>query len=419
MSAPAEFVADLHIHSRYAYACSKNLTLANLSRMARVKGIDLLATGDFTHPEWLAELETNLCEVDWGTFEHSGVNFVLGTEVSCVFKQGGRTRRVHILVFLSSLQAVKQFNGRLSQRGTKLDGDGRPTLKMSAADLAGLSLELDSEAIVIPAHIWTPWFGVLGSVSGFDSLDECFGNMAPALHAVETGLSSDPAMNWVIPELADRAIVSFSDAHSLPNLGREATVFQGSPNFADLRKAIRQNSINRTIEFYPEEGKYHYDGHRKCGIRQSPAETMGNTGGICSICGRPLTLGVLHRVLSLSARHSSRDSSMEISVQGLDADGHVRSPDGRPPYIRLVPLEELLAWALNVGRRTKTVADAYRRLCREFGSELEVLMWAGEDELRGVAGVAAAAAIVKARRGEVAVDPGFDGQYGSMQINAL
>ena len=282
-----------------------------------------------------------------------------------------------------------------------------------------MSLELDSEAIVIPAHIWTPWFGVLGSVSGFDSLDECFGNMAPALHAVETGLSSDPAMNWVIPELADRAIVSFSDAHSLPNLGREATVFQGSPNFADLRKAIRQNSINRTIEFYPEEGKYHYDGHRKCGIRQSPAETMGNTGGICSICGRPLTLGVLHRVLSLSARHSSRDSSMEISVQGLDADGHVRSPDGRPPYIRLVPLEELLAWALNVGRRTKTVADAYRRLCREFGSELEVLMRAGEDELRGVAGVAAAAAIVKARRGEVAVDPGFDGQYGSMQINAL
>lgn len=386
--------------------------------MARVKGIDLLATGDFTQPQWLAELEANLCEVDWGTFEHSGVNFVLGTEVSCVFKQGGRTRRAHILVFLSSLQAVKQFIGRLSQVGAKLDGDGRPTLKMSAADLTALSLELDSEAIVIPAHIWTPWFGVLGSVSGFDSLDECFGNMAPAIHAVETGLSSDPAMNWVIPELADRAILSFSDAHSLPNLGREATVFRGSPNFADLRKAIRQNSINRTIEFYPGEGKYHYDGHRKCGIRQSPAETIGNTGGICPACGRPLTLGVLHRVLSLSARHSSRDPSMEISLQGLDADGHVRSPDGRPPYIRLVPLEELLAWALNVGRRTKTVADAYRRLCREFGSELEVLMRAGEEELRGVAGVVVAEAIVKARRGEVAVDPGFDGQYGSMQINA-
>ncbi len=414
MSPEREFVADLHIHSRYAYACSKQLTLHNLAKMARVKGIDMLATGDFTHPAWRAELEAGLSPVDWGTFRYGDVNFVAGTEVSCVFRQGNRTRRVHILVFLSSMDAVDRFNSRLCRGGAKLEGDGRPVLKMSASEITDLSLDVDPYAIVIPAHIWTPWYGMLGSVSGFDSLEECFGEMTPLVQAVETGLSSDPAMNWGISELADRAIVSFSDAHSLPNLGREATVFRGSPNYDGLRRAIGQNAIASTIEFYPEEGKYHYDGHRKCGIRQSPAETIAGNRGICPACGRPLTLGVLHRVQSLAAR----DPEPGFEPLRPDADGRIVSSDGRPAYMRLVPLEELLADALDVGRRTKKVAEAYGQLCGEFGSELEVLVKADEAELRDVAGEKLADAIIRVRRGEVTVDPGFDGQYGSIRVRA-
>ena len=413
MNRRAAFVADLHIHSRFAYACSKELTLPNLSHTAKTKGIDLLATGDFTHPGWLTELESNLCEVDCGTFQHNGVNFVLGTEVSCVFRQGGSTRRVHLLVYLSSFQVVRRFNELLSRTGAKLESDGRPTVKLSAADLTSLAFDVDPQAIVIPAHIWTPWYGVLGSVSGFDSLEECFGESAPMLQAIETGLSSDPAMNWGVPGLDGRAIVSFSDAHSLPSLGRESTTFHGPPTFAALHDAIARNAVSHTVEFYPEEGKYHYDGHRKCDVRQSPAETIDRKSEDCPACGRPLTLGVLHRVLSLSADAAPAKGR----ANSVSADGVISSTDGRPPYVRLVPLEELLSAALGVGRRTKTVAKVYGTLCMEFGNELEVLLRAGEDDLRNVAGEMVAAAILSARRGEVTVDPGFDGQYGSIDVN--
>ena len=408
MNAQQEFVADLHIHSRYAYACSKNLTLPNLAATARVKGIGLLATGDFTHPAWLAELESGLVEVDAGTFQYDGVNFVLGTEISCVYRQGGKARRLHLLLFLSSLEGVKRFNAELSQRGVKLEGDGRPTVGLSAVELTSLALDVDPGAMVIPAHLWTPWYGLLGSVSGFDSLEECFGELTPLVRAVETGLSSDPAMNWEIPGLEDRAILSFSDAHSLPNLAREVTVFKGRPTYEALKVAVEQNGVAYTVEFYPEEGKYHYNGHRNCGLRQSPQETAAQGSQRCPVCGRPLTLGVLHRVHSLSAGESSEPAA--------DSDGFIRPTDGRPPFLRLVPLEELLAETLGAGRRTKKVASVYERLCAELGNELAVLAWADAADLRQAAGEKVAEAILKARTGKVVTEPGFDGQYGTVRV---
>ena len=412
MTSQQEFVADLHIHSRYAYACSKNLTLANIAEAAKVKGIGLLATGDFTHPAWVDELTANLAQVDRGTYQYEGVNFVLGTEISCVYRQGGKARRLHLLLFLSSLEAVERFNGELSRRGVKLEGDGRPSVGTSAAELTCLALDVDPAAMVIPAHIWTPWYGLLGSVSGFDSLEECFGDLTAEIRAVETGLSSDPAMNWGVSEMAGRAIVSFSDAHSLPNLGREVTVFRGRPTYDGLKAAVDQNAIAYTIEFYPEEGKYHYNGHRNCGVRQSPGETAAMGSGRCPVCNRPLTLGVLHRVDALSSTSgTARDADPTPGP-----DGFISPPDERPPFLRLVPLEELLAEILGVGRRTKTVANMYRRICAELGSELDVLAHARPEDIRHVAGDQVAQAVLKARTGQVVTEPGFDGQYGSVRV---
>ena len=412
MSLPEQVVADLHIHSRYAYACSKNLTLANVASTARTKGIHLLATGDFTHPAWLDELEAGLTEIDEGTFEFDGVRFVLGTELSCVYKQGGRSRRLHLLLFLSSMEKVKRFNSDLAQRGVKLEGDGRPSVRMSAAELTSLALDVDPGAMVIPAHIWTPWYGMLGSVSGFDSLEECFGDLAPLVKAVETGLSSDPAMNWDVPGIKGRAIVSFSDAHSLPNLGREATVLRGASTYAGLRGAIEANDVAYTVEFYPEEGKYHLNGHRKCGVRQSPGETVSQSSERCPACGRSMTLGVLHRVRYLSGTDAIVDGR---NVETQD-DGFVRSGDGRPPFVRLVPLEELLAETLGVGRRTRKVGTVYQRLCDELGGELQVLSSAEEAGVTAVAGERVAEAIIRARRGLVSIEAGFDGQYGTVRV---
>ena len=382
MNTQREFVADLHIHSRYAYACSKNLTLPNLAAAAKIKGIGLLATGDFTHPAWLAELEAGLTEIDAGTYQYDGVNFVLGTEISCVYRQGGRARRLHLLLFLSSLEGVKRFNAELSRRGVKLEGDGRPSVGLSAVELTSLALDVDPGAMVIPAHLWTPWYGLLGSVSGFDSLEECFGDLAPQIRAVETGLSSDPAMNWEIPGLEGRAILSFSDAHSLPNLGREVTVFTGRPTYGGLKEAVERNAVAYTVEFYPEEGKYHFNGHRNCGLRQSPQETAAQGSELCPVCGRPLTLGVLHRVRSLSYGYRDEESRKAKP----DADGFIHPPDERPPFLRLVPLEELLAETIGVGRRSKAVANIYQRLCAELGSELAALAWADAEDLRRAAG---------------------------------
>ena len=278
------YVADLHIHSYFARATSRKLTFENLASWAKIKGIDLLATADFTHPVWFDETRRKLRETGDGLFELDGVRFVLGTEVNCSAPQGERHRRIHLLVFAPTLEAVEGINAALAAYGV-LHSDGRPTIRMAPRDLLSLLLEIDNRCLVIPAHAWTPWFGLYGSKSGFDSIEECFGDTAGYVYAVETGLSSDPAMNWRVPELDGRSIVSFSDAHSLPKLGRELTVFHGELSYDGLVDSLKRQDIAYTVEFFPEEGKYHYSGHRKCGVRYSPSDVAAN-GTICLACGR-------------------------------------------------------------------------------------------------------------------------------------
>ena len=402
------FIADLHLHSRYAYACSKNLTLANMAEWAKIKGIDLLSSADFTHPAWLAELEENLDPHQDGYFEFGGVKFVLGTEISCVFKQGGRSRRVHMLVFAPSFEAVHGIREMLAGLNSKLNGDGRPTVGVSARELTARLLDIDEACMVIPAHIWTPWYGMLGSKSGFDALDECFADMAGHVPAVETGLSSDPEMNWAVPALAGKTIVSFSDAHSLPNMGRELTIFEGDARYPNLADGLKNNRVEKTLEFFPEEGKYHLSGHRKCGVSQTPEETV-ELGNRCPECGRPLTLGVVHRVEELSGAET-------LSPEVLTPEG--LSPDGLPieelkrPYSKLVPLIELVAYSMGRGRAAKSVGLAYQRICAELGGEVKILTQVGYADLERVGGEDLAVAVTKVRDGQVLIIAGFDGQYG-------
>ncbi len=400
------YTADLHLHSRYAYATSKNITLESLAAWARVKGIDLLSSADFTHPVWRRELEDKLVPVSPGLYRFGGVSFVLGTEVSCVYKQGGRSRRVHMLLFAPGFATVDRLRAAFSVAGAKLESDGRPTLRMSARDLTALALDIDPQCMVIPAHVWTPWFGLFGSKSGFDHLEECFLDMAPQIHAIETGLSSDPAMNWNIQGLGDRSIVSFSDAHSAPKLGRELTVFDGDLGYGELADALRHRRVAYSVEFYPEEGKYHHSGHRKCGVSHSPEDTA-RIGQRCPVCNRPLTLGVLHRISGLS---DGEESSHR------DAGGFVQNQEGFPPFIRLVPLIEVIAETMGLGPASKRVEREYSRIIGELESELNVLAWAGEADLVIVAGETLARNILKARVGEVMVEPGYDGLYGKVSV---
>ena len=400
------YAADLHLHSRYAYATSKNLTLESLAAWAKIKGIDLLSSADFTHPAWRRELEEKLDPVSPGLYRFGGVHFVLGTEVSCVYKQGGRSRRVHMLLFAPDFARVDELCTAFSKIDAKLESDGRPTLPMSARDLTALALDINPQCMVIPAHVWTPWFGLFGTKSGFDSLEECFLDMSPHIHAVETGLSSDPAMNWNIDEVAGRAIVSFSDAHSAPKLGRELTVFEGDLGYDELAQALKHRQVAYSVEFYPEEGKYHYTGHRKCGISHSPQDTQ-RIGQRCPTCNRPLTLGVLHRI--------SGFSDGEETFHRDDA-GFVQNQEGHPPFIRLVPLQEIIAETLALGPASKRVQKEYSRIIGELDNELNILAWAETGDLVAAAGETLARNILKARVGAVSIVPGYDGLYGKVSV---
>ena len=303
---------------------------------------------------------------------------------------------MHLLVFAPGFEAVHGIREMLVGLGSKLKGDGRPTFGASARDLTARLLDIDEACMVVPAHIWTPWYGMLGSKSGFDALDECFGDMTAHIPAVETGLSSDPEMNWGVAALAGKTIVSFSDAHSLPNMGRELTVFKGDAGYRDLAVGLKENRVEQTIEFFPEEGKYHLTGHRKCGISQTPRETV-RSGTRCPECGRPLTLGVVHRVGELSQVGNSSDQR------------------ARRPYTKLAPLIELLAYTMRKGRTAKSVGLAYHRICDELGGEITVLTQAGYDDLERVGGEGLALAVTKVRDGKVEIVPGFDGQYGTVR----
>ena len=324
------YAADLHTHSPYAHGTSKRLTFENLAKWARIKGIDLLASGDFTQPMWAAETRAKLRDTGDGLFEHGGVRFILGTEVNCSAVHAGRRRRVHILVFVPSMKAAERVTATLSARG-KLDWDGRPTLHMAPKELLEVLLGIDERCFIIPAHLWTPYFGLYGSKSGYDSLEECFEDMAGHVHAIETGLSSEPAMNWRVPSLDGVSIMSFSDAHSPENLGRELTVVSGEPSYDGLVAAMKEQTIDYTVEFFPEEGKYHNSGHRKCGVSMSP-EDVAARGPQCPACGRKVTLGVLHRVEELAARDVADPQGDPTGSYEARADARpsgCSSPSGR------------------------------------------------------------------------------------------
>lgn len=401
--APLRIVADLHLHSRYSLATSRSLDLLALADGGRVKGIDLLAAPDFTHPAWLAEMRSELTGLDEGVFTAYGAKFVLATEVSCIWRHDDKSRRVHLLIWAPDFAAVDHMNSRLA-KVQNLASDGRPMLKLSARDMAQIAWDADERCVVIPAHVWTPWYGMYGSKSGFDSVEECFGDVADRIPGIETGLSSDPAMNWNVPDVDSRSIVSFSDAHSPRNMGRELTVFRAEPNFTSLAEAVRNEDIVETVEFHPGHGKYHLDGHRKCGVRLEPGG-VGTPKSTCPDCGKPLTLGVLNRVNELAARPDSA-----ARVEG----GLVRGPNGRPPFRSLVPLRELLSFSLSVGPGTKTVDRHYEALVDEFAGELNVLTSAAFDDLDRISGPRLAQAVLAVREGRVDVEPGYDGVYGTV-----
>ncbi|MCH8103460.1 MAG: DNA helicase UvrD [Chloroflexi bacterium] len=398
---------DLHTHSRFAMSTSPLLDIDTLAAGARRKGLDLLTTGDFTHPVWLDELKSELTETSDGVFEsHTGGKFILGTEISCVWKQDGRGRRVHLLVLAPGFDAVDAICEELA-RLQRLESDGRPILKISARDLAEIVWTASDRCVVIPAHVWTPWYGLYGSKSGFDSLEECFGDLSGRIRAIETGLSSDPAMNWRVPDLDSRSIVSFSDAHSPASLGREFTVIQSDLDYDAVTDAIQIcGGIVETVEFFPENGKYHLNGHRKCGIRLEPHETPED--GRCPACSRPLTLGVLQRLEELSDRPA---------LATMTSGGLISGPAGRPPFRRLVQLADLVSDALGVGPKSRTVARACDALVDEFGNELTALLHAPIADITYTASPPIASAIDAVRRGRVDIQPGYDGVYGTVSTH--
>ena len=398
-------VADLHIHSRYSRACSQEMGIATLAHWAKVKGVNVIGTGDFTHPLYFAELKAKLEMTDGGLLRLKGDReepyFIPTVEVTNIYHQAGRLRKIHTLLIAPSLEAAEKINRSLRSRGN-LSADGRPTFTFPAKDLVKLTLDVSPDCFVVPAHAWTPWFSVFGSNSGFDSLEECFEEETENIYAIETGLSSDPAMNWRVSALDRIALISNSDAHSPRKIAREANVFNCAPAYKEIVAAIKSHDPKRflfTIEFFPEEGKYHYDGHRKCGVAWSPAETRRHQG-LCPVCGAKVTVGVMHRVEALADRE----------------DGYMSQ--GAVPAKHLVPLEEILADALRAKPGTKTVEREYERLTGLLGSELKILLDVEEEGLKKNCQPNVWERILRVRRGEVKVEPGYDGLYGKISLGA-
>ncbi len=406
MKSPTAKIADLHIHSRFSRACSKTLTPQSIARAAEIKGIDIVGTGDFTHPVWFKELEDTLKETEPGLYalkyNSSKTRFLLSTELSCIYKKGERTRRLHLLVFAPNLETVQKINSTLLARGANLSSDGRPILGIGAKEILAMCLEIDPEILVVPAHAWTPWFSVFGSQSGFDSLEECFEELTPHIHAVETGLSSDPEMNWRLSRLDSLLLMSNSDAHSPANLGREANIIDlgAEPSYGEFSRILKERDKKKflaTIEFFPEEGKYHYDGHRACGARLSPAETKKN-GGLCPRCRLPVTLGVMYRVEKLADRAAGTKPKEAVAC------------------IHTVPLSQIIADAFGVGAKSKKVARAYDELIKRGQNEFNILLDLSIAELAEISSPEIAEGIRRVRAGEIFVSPGYDGVYGTVKI---
>ncbi len=417
------YYADLHVHSHYSRATSPSCSPEGLYRWAQLKGVGVVGTGDCTHPGWLSECREKLVEDAPGLYAlrpdlrapadaevpescRAPVRFAVTGEISSIYKRDGRCRKVHNLILLPSLEAAARLNARLAQVGNILS-DGRPILGLDPRDLLELLLDSDLRAALIPAHIWTPWFSMLGAHSGFDSLDECFGGLSPQIFAVETGLSSDAPMNHRIRCLDRVALVSNSDLHSPANLGRNANRFFGEPSYDAMLDGLRRRDpavCGGTVDLFPEEGKYHLDGHRACRVRLEPDESMA-LDNLCPACGKPLTVGVLHRVVELERKQLSEVGQCESST--------VQGP-ARLPYRYIVPLPELLGQQLNAAATSKKVAVAYGRLLAAAGPELPLLLDADADALARLGEIGEM--ILKVRDGRVRREGGFDGEYGVIRV---
>ena len=406
-----KMIADLHIHSRFSMATSKEGTPENLDFWARKKGISLIGTGDFTHPVWREELKERLVSEGNGLyrlrdeyvkeesrkFPGEGTHFVVSGEISSIYKKNGKTRKVHNVILLPGLEEADAMAQRLEKIGN-IHSDGRPILGLDSHNLLEMMLDVCPEGILIPAHIWTPHFSVLGAKSGFDSVEECFEELAPYIHALETGLSSDPAMNWRISKLDRYQLVSNSDAHSPSKLGREANLLDIDCSYEGLYRAIQTGEgLEGTVEFFPEEGKYHFDGHRKCGVSLSPVEAE-RLGGICPVCGKKLTMGVDHRVEQLADR----------------AEGFVKK-DGKK-YESLVPLPEVISTCMGYSAASKKVQGCFEQMIQTLGTEFDILRNVPSEDIKSCAGERIAEGIENVRTGNVKRIPGYDGEYGKIEL---
>lgn len=496
-------IADLQLHSRFARAVSPQMTIPNIAAWAARKGIGLVATGDWMHPMWFREIERDLVEMGNGLLQlrsgdekildpllatglpsRSGDTaklgkrssnflspfaqkplFLLATEVSSIYSQGGKVRRVHTLIWVPTIESARKISQEMTKRGCNLMSDGRPIVGLSCIHIAELVLSIEPKALIIPAHAWTPWFSVYGEKGGFESLDEAFGEYAKYIYAIETGLSSNPAMNWRIKELDNRAILSFSDAHSGPKLGREATVFEvpeGGLSYQSIYDAIhapslllanenldaspvagvlspsasaikaseaaqnfvrsprRLSSIAYTIEFYPEEGKYHWSGHRACGIRWGPLETS-KKGTTCPVCGKPLVQGVVQRVEALAGRSEDALKLVSMRQRVNDSETEITMTKSaafpnRPPFVSLVPLQEIIHECIGSPVASPKVQGPYTTLTDTLGGEFNVLLNATIEEITKVAGAKIAEGVDKVRRGDLVIDPGYDGVFGVVKL---
>ena len=405
------FIADLHIHSRYSRATSRDMSPEAIWKWAQLKGISVVGTGDFTHPEWIKELREKLEPAGNGLFKlknkfrpdgipdscRANVFFPLSAEISCIYSKNEKLRKIHSIILAPDFESVLKINNELSKIGN-LSADGRPILGMDAKHLLKIVIDSSTDAMLVPAHAWTPHFSVFGSASGFDSLEECFEYLTPNIHAIETGLSSDPKMNWRLSALDRITLISNSDAHSATKIGREANIFDTEVSYVSIIKAIKtKKGFVGTIEFFPEEGKYHFDGHRSCDVSFSPAETKKHNY-LCPVCKKKVTVGVMHRVEELADRK-----------EGF-------KPPGSPSFYSIIPLPEIIAETLKVGANSKKVNNEYFKLLEKLGNEFRILMDTSLKDIEETGSTLLMEAISRMRAGNVHIAPGFDGEYGKVKI---
>ena len=394
-----KFIADFHIHSKYSRATSGQTDLENICKWAEIKGVRVIATGDFTHPEWIKNIKDQLRPAEPGLFQYKNLEtrFLLTTEISCIYSKNNKTRKIHLIVLSPSIEIAEKINEELSKIGN-LKSDGRPILGLDAKELVKIVLGISIDCMVIPAHCMTPWFGLFGSKSGFDSIEECFEEMSPYIYAVETGLSADPSMLWRIPDLKNITLISNSDAHSPEKIGREANVFDVDLNYYSIVEALKtRKGFVETIEFYPQEGKYYGDGHRACNIYMDSKDSL-KYSEICPVCGKKMTVGVMNRVDKLADK----------------PEGFV--PENAVPFRSIVPLKEIIGEALNVGSGAKSVDVEYKKLIKSFKSEFNILLEVPFEELKEITLSNIAEGIKRAREGKVSILPGFDGEYGKVKL---